>query len=184
LSRYHAPRVQSLIPKTWVSESSAGVAMIQTLEPLDADQSHAPGATAARVIGILLILQGGWRLYSTIKFALLAFERGLNNNAAVFAVITPSVMGLLTVSVGILLVRRDHSAKVFGLVVCSIALVYQVFTSASLFMSLYVLVPGRTPNALVWALPAVYIVLFVASIIVIARWRPYQLPDYYAPPPR
>src|SRR5215470_9545222 len=150
--------------------------MIQTSEPLDADQSHAPGATAVRVIGILLILQGGWRLYSSIKFALLAFERGLNNNAAVFAVLTPSVIGLLTVSAGVLLVRRDHSARVFGLVVCSIALAHQVLTSASVFISLYVVVPGRTPNALVWALPAVYLVLFLASIIVIARWRPYELP--------
>jgi hypothetical protein len=151
--------------------------MIQTSEPIDTDQSHVPGATAVRVIGILLILQGGWRLYSTIKFALLVFERGLNDDAAVFAVIAPSVMGLLTVSAGILLVRRDHSAKVFGLVVCSIALAYQVLTSASVFISLNAL-PVRAPNALVWALPAVYLVLFLASIIVIARWRPYQLPDY------
>ena len=158
--------------------------MVQTSPTSYADQSQVPGAIAVRVIGILLILQSGWRLYSAVRFALLAFERALNETAAAFGVVMPSVIGSLTLVAGILLVRRDHSAKVFGLVVCSIALTYQVLTSASVFISLYVLVPGRTPPTLVWALPAIYIVLFLAGIIVIARWRPYQLPDYYARPPR
>jgi hypothetical protein len=158
--------------------------VVQTSPTSFADQPRVAGAIAVRVVGILLILQSGWRLYSAVRFALLAFERAFNESAAAFAVVMPSVIGLLTLSAGILLVRRDHSARVFGLVACSIALAYQVLTLGSTLITFRMVAPGRTLGTMFWAMQSVDIALFLVGIIVIARWRPYQLPDRYPPPPR
>jgi hypothetical protein len=159
-------------------------AVVQTSPTSYAEQSHVPGAIAVRVIGVLLILQGGWRLYTAINFAVLAFERALNESAAAFAVVMPSVIGLLTISAGVLLVRRDRSGKVFGLVVCSIALAYQLLTLGSILISLHAIAPGRTLGMVFWAIQSVDIALFLVGIIVVARWHPYQVPDRYPPLPR
>jgi hypothetical protein len=158
--------------------------VVQTSPTSYADQSQVPGAIAVRVIGILLILQSGWRLYSAVRFALLAFERALNETAAAFGVVMPSVIGSLTLIAGILLVRRDHSAKVFGLVACSIALAYQLLTLGSTLITLQMVAPGRTLGTMYWAIQAADIALFLIGIIVIALWRPHQLPDHYPPLPR
>jgi hypothetical protein len=161
-------------------------AVVQTSPTSFADQPHVAGAIAVRVIGILLILQSGWRLYNAVRFALLAFERALNESSAVFAfaVVMPSAIGLLTLGAGVLLVRRDLSARVFGLVACSIALAYQVLTLGSTLITFRMVAPGRTLGMVYWAIQAADIALFLIGIIVIARWRPYQLPDRYPPPPR
>jgi len=161
--------------------------VVQTSPTSYADPSHVPGAIAVRVVGILLILQSGWRLYSAVRFALLVLERALNESTAAalaFAVVIPSVIGLLTLSAGVLLVRRDHSAKVFALVACSIALAYQLLTLGSTLITLQMIAPGRTLGMVYWAIQAADIALFLIGIIVIALWRPHQQPDHYPPLPR
>jgi hypothetical protein len=157
--------------------------MVQTASTSQADQPHVRGATAVRAIGVLLILQGGWKLYTAVNAMVQLVERAIDATYVVYFLIVSGALGLATVIAGVLLVRRDRVGRVFGLVVCSIALVYQVLTVGSTFSSMYFL--GRSPlllGTLFWVVGVGSIVLFLAGVIVIARWRPYQLPDYYTPP--
>jgi hypothetical protein len=154
--------------------------MVQTSATSNADQARVPGATAVRVIGVLLALLGGWKLYAAINSAVQLFERAIHTNYVFVLLIMSGVIGLFTVSAGMLLIRQDRSGKVFGLVVCSIALAYQLLTVGSTLASfLYVL--GRSPMQLgmvYWIASLGSIVLYLVSIIVIARWHPPREAGY------
>jgi hypothetical protein len=67
---------------------------------------------------------------------------------------------------------------VFGLVACSIALVYQLFSFGLTLTYLYVLAssPPLSPGMLFWFINVGSIVLFLVGIIVIACWRPHRVP--------
>ena len=145
-----------------------------------ADQPHVPGASAVRVIGVLLILLGGLKLVTAINALVQVFERAINANYVVSNLILSGVIALLTIGAGILLVRRDHAGRVFGLVVCSIALAYQLFGFGSTLAFLYVVAPSPTLSLsmVFWAMNASSIVLYLVGIIVIVRWHPPRLAGY------
>src|SRR5215510_231316 len=143
--------------------------MVQTSPTSQADQADVTGATAVRVLGVLLVLQGGWKLYTAVNAMVQIFERSINAKPVVFFLTLSGAIGLSTVIAGVLLVRHDHVGKVFGLVICSIALAHQVLTLGSTLASLYAL--GRSPLSLgivFWIVGVGSIVLFLAGIIVIA----------------
>src|SRR5262245_1352492 len=149
--------------------------MVQTASTSEAHQAHVPGATAVRVLGTLLILQGGYRLYAVTSTVMLLAQRGIypiNVFKAVFLI--GGVLGLLTIVAGVLLVRLDRAGRVFGLVVCSVALAHQVLTFGSIVVALKLLTssPAQSPGLLFWLLPPLNIVLFLFGIILIARWHP------------
>src|SRR5215470_12367467 len=100
--------------------SSEGT-MAQTASTSDADQPHVAGATAVRVVGALLILQGGYRLYGAINTVVLVVQRGMDPSNLFLFLFLSGVIGLLTIVAGVLLVRLDRAARGFGLVICSIA---------------------------------------------------------------
>src|SRR5262249_21838151 len=115
-----------------------GGAMVQTSPTSHADQAHVPGATAVRVLGVLLVLQGGWKLYSAINATVQVFAQAINARPVVFFLVVSGAIGLSTIIAGVLLVRH-RAGKVFGLVICSIALAHQLLTLISLYAF------GRSP---------------------------------------
>jgi hypothetical protein len=125
-----------------------------------------------RVLGTLLILQGGYRLYAVTSTVVMLAQRGIYP-INLFSFLT-GVLGLLTIVAGVLLVRLDRAGRVFGLVVCSVALAHQVLTFGSTVVALKLLTSssGLSPRPLFWLLPPLYIVLFLVGIILIARWHP------------
>jgi hypothetical protein len=154
--------------------------MVQTAFTSDADQSQVPGATAVRVVGALLILQGGYRLYGAINTVVLVVQRGMDLSNLFLFLFLSGVIGLLTIVAGVLLVRLDRAGRGFGLVICSIALAHQVFAFGSTLVALSRF-GGATAQSLglllhFWLLPCAYAILFLAGIIVIARWHPPRLP--------
>jgi hypothetical protein len=145
-----------------------------------ASTSHAddvPGATAVRVLGVLLILQGGFRLYTQINTVVLVVQREIYAPSLFLTMFLSGVMGLLAIAAGILLVRLDRAGRGFGLVVCSIALAHQVFAFASMLIAFKVATSSAMPalGLLFWLLPLTYMVLFLVGIILIARWHPPRL---------
>ena len=152
--------------------------MVQTASTSDADQPHVPGAAAVRVLGFLLILQGGYRLYTLINTVVLVSQRGIAPSNLLLLLFLSGVIGLLTIVAGVLLLRLDRAGRGFGLVVCSIALAHQVFGFASTLVALRVLSSSLAPSPglLFWLLPPAYMILFLVGIIVIARWHPPRLP--------
>ena len=156
----------------------AGVAMVQTAPTSEADQPNVPGASAVRVLGALLILQGGYRLYAVTNAVMLVVQRGIDPSVLFVTFFLSGVIGLLIIVAGVLLVRLDRAGRGFGLVVCSLALTHQVFASASMLIALKFVAPSATslPGLLFWLLPPTYMVLFLVGIIVIARWHPPRLP--------
>jgi hypothetical protein len=152
--------------------------MVQTASTSHTDQSHVPGASAVRVLGALLILQGGYRLYAVTNAVVLVVQRGIDPSVLFVTFFLSGVIGLLTIVAGVLLVRLDRAGRGFGLVVCSIALAHQVFAFASTLVALKVLSSSAAPSLglLFWLLPPTYAALFLAGIIVIARWHPPRLP--------
>jgi hypothetical protein len=152
--------------------------MVQTVSTSDVDQPHERGATAVRVLGVLLILQGGWKSYATINFVVQTVQRGGDPNYIAFTALMLAVMGVLVIGAGILLVQQDAAGRVFGLVACSIALAYQLFSFGMTLTYLYVLAssPPLSPGMLFWFINIGSIVLFLVGIIVIAYWRPHRVP--------
>jgi len=152
--------------------------MVQTASTSEADQSQVPGATAVRVVGVLLILQGGYRLYGTINTVVLISQRGVDPTNLLLFFSLSGVIGLLTIVAGVLLVRLDRAGRGFGLVICSIALAHQVFAFASTLVALSRLSSASVQSlgVLFWLLPCAYALLFLVGIIVIARWHPPRLP--------
>jgi len=155
--------------------------MVHTASTRKGDQAHVPDATAVRVVGVLLFLLGGWKLYTAFNLVQ-AFQRASNVDARVFTftLMLLAGLGLLTAIAGILLVRRARAGRVFGLVVCSIALAYQLFGFGSTLAFLYVVAPSPTLSLgmVFWTMNASSIVLYLVGIIVIARWHPPRLAGY------
>src|SRR5262245_16618168 len=152
--------------------------MVQTASPSEAEQPHVPGATAVRVLGALLILQGGYRLFGTINAVVLFSERGVDLSRLLLVFFLSGVIQLLTIVAGVLLVRLDRAARGFGLVVCSIALAHQVFAiGLTLLAHSYVSsATAQWPDLLFWLLSIAHAILFLVGIIVIARWHPPRPP--------
>jgi hypothetical protein len=150
-----------------------------------ASTSHAddvPGATAVRVLGALLILQGGFRVYTQINTVVLVVQREIYAPSLFLTMFLSGVMGFLAIAAGVLLVRLDRAARGFGLVVCSIALAHQVFAFASTLVAFkafsfsFSTSTALSLGLLFWLLPLTYMVLFLVGIILIARWHPPRLP--------
>jgi drug/metabolite transporter (DMT)-like permease len=150
--------------------------MVQTAPTSHADQLHVPGATAVRVIGVLLILLGGFKLISASYGLMLLFHRGISTDYVLPSMIGLAVIGLLTVSAGALLARRHRAGRLFGLVVCSIALANQLFAFGSILIYLYIAGPLPSLGMVFWAMNVGWIVLLLVGIVVIARWHPPRLP--------
>jgi hypothetical protein len=175
---HESPPVEAGSEGSWLKQESQREAMVQTSPTSHADQPHVPGATAVRVLGVLLILQGGWKSYAAINFVVQTVQRGGDPSYIAFAVIMLAVIALLAISAGILLVQQDPAGRVFGLVACSIALAYQLFSFGSTLSYLYFYAASPMPSLgmLFWAINIGSIVLFLVGIIVIAFWRPHRLP--------
>src|SRR5262245_48922131 len=152
--------------------------MVQTASTSEADQSHVPGATAVRVLGTLLILQGGYRLCVQTS-AVVEWIARKGVYPSVFAadfggLVLGGVLGLLTIVAGVLLVRLDRAGRVFGLVVCLVVLALEVLTVglAVVVVALKLFTLRQSPDLLFWFLNSLSIVLFLVAIILIARWHP------------
>jgi hypothetical protein len=159
--------------------AAGGVAMAQTESTSHADQADVSGASAVRVLGALLILQGGYRLYLVANTVMLVVQRGIVDPSVLFLpFFLTGLIGLLTIVAGILLVRLDRAGRSFGLVVCSLALAHQVVGFASVLMALKFNTPSVTSlsGMLFWLMPSASTVLFLVGIILIARWHPPRLP--------
>jgi hypothetical protein len=154
--------------------------MVQTESTSHADQSDVPGATAARVLGALLILQGGYRLYVLSNTMMLVVQRGIIDPSVLFMTFfLTGAIGLLTIVAGVLLVRLDRAGRGFGLVICSLALAHQVVGFASVLITLKFNTPSvmSLSGLLFWLLPSAYTILFLVGIIVIGRWHLPRLPS-------
>jgi hypothetical protein len=149
--------------------------MVQTASTSEADQSHVPGVIAIRVLGTLLILLGGYRLYGVASSVVVLLAQEGVVFAEVFAgLFLSSVFGLLTIVAGVLLVRLHRAGRVFGLWVCSVILAFEIFGFGLRVVAfkLATSVSARSPGLLFWLLQPLHIVVFLAGIILIARWHP------------
>ena len=156
--------------------SGAG-AMVQTASTNEADRSHVPGATTIRVLGTILILQGGYRLYVVAGAVVVLFAQSGLFYQTPFALTLAGlclsgVLRLLTIVAGVRLVRLDSAGRVFGLWVCSVTLAFDVLAFGLRVVALKLATTARPPGLLFWLLPALNIVLSLVAIILIARWHP------------
>jgi len=148
--------------------------MAQTASTSEADQSHVPGATVIRVLGALLILWGGYRLYVVVSSVVVQLAQEGVYPGAFVGLFFRGVFGLLTIVVGVLLVRLHRAGRVFGLWVCSAVLALDVLSFGLIMVAfkLATSVPARSPGLLFWLLQFLEIVVFLVAIILIARWHP------------
>jgi len=144
--------------------------MVQTASTNEADRSHVPGATTIRVLGTILILQGGYRLYVVAGAVVVLFAQSGLFYQTPFAL---TLAGLCLSGVaGVRLVRLDSAGRVFGLWVCSVTLAFDVLAFGLRVVALKLATTARPPGLLFWHLPALNIVLSLVAIILIARWHP------------
>jgi len=131
--------------------------MVQTASTSEADQSHVPGATTIRGVGILLILLGGYRLYDVASALLVQIP-------VFVGMFLNGVLGCFSIVAGVLLVRLHRAGRVLGLWVCSVSLAVEVLA--------FGLMVARSLALQFWLLSPLYIVVFLVAIILIARWHP------------
>ena len=117
----------------------------------------APLSTAMRVVGIALIVQGLVRLL----FSIIGLTPGLTSGLM--------VLGCAAIVAGAAILARWTSARVLGLVVCSICLLYQLYSFAA---GLSVLSQATTFPATFWIFQPAYLVVFAVSLFLLYRWRP------------
>jgi len=148
--------------------------MVQTASTSKAEQSHVPGATAIRVLGTLLILLGGYRLYVMTSSVVPWLAQEEVYLGAFVGLFVGGVLGLLIFVAGVLLVRLDRAGRAFGLVVCLVVLALEVLGSGLAVVAFRVLTssPAGSPGLLFWLLHFLNIVVFLVGIILIARWHP------------
>ena len=165
---------------------------MQTASTSEADQTPVAGATAVRVLGALLILQGGHELYKltnmVVQFVPHWIDQGWIDPSVFYAVFLLSgVLELLIIVAGVLLVRLDRAGRFFGLVACSLALVVQVLQIRAIWAAYKSLTGPEVkfltssevewPSLLFWILPPANAVVLVVGIILVARWHPPRLLD-------
>jgi hypothetical protein len=116
-----------------------------------------------------------WKLVSLINMAMHLIEQDINAYFVVFTLALSSMIEFLPPAIaGIVLVQRNPAGRIFALVVCSIALAFQLLGFA------YTLGQSSTlsPGMVFWTIHITSIVLYLAGIIVIARWHPPRLAGY------
>src|SRR5262245_48287213 len=90
-------------------------AMVQASPTSHADRFDVPGATAVRVLRVLLILQGGWKSYAAINFVMQTVRLGGDPSYIASTAVMLAVIGVLVIGAGVLLVQQDPAGRVFGL---------------------------------------------------------------------
>ena len=148
--------------------------MVQTASTSEADQSHVPAATTIRVLGTLLVVLGGYRLYAvTSSVVMWLAQEGVYPGVFV-GLFLGGVLGLMIIVAGVLLVRLDRAGRVFGLVVGLVVLALEVLTFGLTVVALKLLTscPAQSLGLQSWLLKPLNIVVFLVGIILIARWRP------------
>jgi len=161
MSRYHTCRIKR------------GGAVVQTASTSEVDQSHVPGATTIRVLGTLLILLGGYRLYAVTSSVVMWLAQEEVHPAVFVGLFLGGVLGLLTIAAGVLLVRLDSAGRVFGLVVCLVILAIEVLSFGTVVaLKLLTSSPAQSFGLQFWLLKPVNIVVFLVGSILIARWHP------------
>jgi hypothetical protein len=132
------------------------------------------GDTSVRMLGALFMLQAIVRLgfIANMPVRLPAFAS--NPQLLLTAVILPGLIAFLVVIAGGAMLALQRSARGFSLLVCEIALAFQLYAFGSTLIALYVVAPapGRSPGLLFWILQPAYITLFVVGLVVLIRWRP------------
>ena len=130
-----------------------------------------------RVIGILLIAQ------SLVRLGILAstlLRLGLPNLAGRidgFALLLPGLLGALALTAGVLILLRSPGARTFGLVAAAVLLIMQIYFLGTALWAYSVI---REPPAIFvitsFVISPAYILIFIAALIGLARWRPSPSP--------
>ena len=126
-----------------------------------------------KIIGILLIVQGIVRL-GFVTNTILQAPADLLENSPVFlivSVVMPALLASAGAGAGVLIVQLVPAARAFGLAVCGVCLLYQVYAFGT---GLYFL--ATRPDVILawpfWILGPSYIALYIAALIFLAQWRP------------
>jgi hypothetical protein len=134
-----------------------------------------PTSTTLRVVGGALIAQGVIRVFTTASaFAQLpsGYNVGSNPSSFVQAVVLPLALAAAAAAAGAMIYRGLRSARAFGLAICSICLLFQLYSFAS---GLSLIGRGITSSTFLltfWIINPAYTILFAASLFYLLRWRP------------
>jgi hypothetical protein len=161
--------------KSDVSPQPAGTPVAEAL-PANRPREASPPPDAlsgpVRVIAALLIVQ------ALVRFGFLA--NGLSNSTAVYLnnlllyVTMPAIIACGSIVAGILVLRRFQSARGFGLTICALGLVYQLYGLGTVVYAMSTRPSFNVPLTF-WILPPAYIVLYLAGLVVLGRRTPKKL---------
>jgi hypothetical protein len=87
------------------------------------------------------------------------------------------LIALLIVIAGGSMLALQRSARGFSLLMCEIALAFQLYAFGSTLIRFYVVgpTPLRSLPLLFWILQPAYIALFAVGLVALIRWRPPEM---------
>jgi len=133
-----------------------------------------PTSTTLRVVGAALIIQGVIRLFTTASTFAQLPSGYLESNPSfvVQAAVLPLALAAAAIAAGAMIYRGLGSARTFGLAVCSICLLFQLYVFAN---GLSLIGRGITSPTFLfafWMISPAYTIVFAASLFYLLRWRP------------
>jgi hypothetical protein len=134
------------------------------------------GLLTATILVILQIVTRAGFLVSTLVMS----SRFLDNPIfLILAVVIPAVLLILTIVMVALIFARTPAAKPYGITVCILNLVSQIYGIGRL-ITVYASHPNISISAIAITVNIAYLAVFTVALIVLIRWRPR---DATAPPP-
>jgi hypothetical protein len=127
--------------------------------------------TALLVMTILLALQAFVRAGFLITTLWVSARFLSNATFLLLSVLVPAILLILTVVMVILIFVRAPAAKPYGITVCALNIVFQLF-AVGRFVSLYSSNPRIPINPQFVLTSIAYLTIFTLALIFLARWAP------------
>jgi hypothetical protein len=178
--RWKIPIFERSLPKGILSYWSGDGPMSVEMRP-SAGASNKPALpTGLLIVTILVIVQALARAGFLVTAAVVNARFLGNPTFLVLSVIIPAILLILTVVMVVLIFARVPAAKPYGITVCILNLLFQLFAIAR-FVSSYHSNPNITINPQFVVISIAYLTIFTLALIFLAKWSNVSAAQFSAP---
>jgi hypothetical protein len=131
---------------------------------------------AAILVAVQVIARAGFLIYGLA----VNFRSFYNVSVLILSFIIPVLLLVMTTAMVALIFARTPAAKPFGITVCILNLVYQLFTTGRI-VSFYFSHPNLSVGWIFITVTVAYLTVFTLALIFLLRWRVGDAPGQYVP---
>jgi len=136
------------------------------------------GLLIATILVIVQVIARAGFLANSLLISARFFDK---NSALILSLIVPALLLVLTIVMVALIFARTPAAKPYGITVCILNLVYQLYTIGRV-VSLSFSNPRFSIGVIFIVISIAYITIFTLALIFLIRWRAGGDGEQYTPP--